>query len=344
MAFVLVIGTLLLTAILSGASALRTNAGISATQTREEAVRNALVSFLARNNRLPCPARADLNNTQALYGREASTPGTCDNTIDIGGVANVGILPWFDLGLNDDSTLDAFNRRFTYAVMKTATDLDGVTVSGMQGNLDVHNTVPVAPANLINDGNPATVLIISHGTNGLGAWVPQTGTQIPPPAAGLVEGENTNNDLAFVRTDYADDPTDPFDDIVLWLTPNDLLAPLIKDGIIKSAPATLSERVEAIQDYILGSAMAGRIGTTPNISYPLPTTIPAGILATDPWGTPIDYAHIASIEATTPLGTDDAYSLQSNGPNTTDDGGALDDILFTVTVDELRGIFTKTGF
>jgi prepilin-type N-terminal cleavage/methylation domain-containing protein len=59
-AIVLVIAALLLSGLLPLMSAQRTNAAISATRNKGEAIVTALMSFVARNHRLPCPAIATL--------------------------------------------------------------------------------------------------------------------------------------------------------------------------------------------------------------------------------------------------------------------------------------------
>ena len=103
-AIVLVIGGLLLSAILGVVSAQRTNVGISATKAKEEAIKTAFISFVSRNQRLPCPAVANLVPTNPGYGVEAPNPGSCDGTTNFGGVPNTvfrGIVPWVSLGLSD---------------------------------------------------------------------------------------------------------------------------------------------------------------------------------------------------------------------------------------------------
>ena len=46
---------------------------IASTKTGEQTIKTALISFIERNNRLPCPAVATLLATDANYGRDATT-------------------------------------------------------------------------------------------------------------------------------------------------------------------------------------------------------------------------------------------------------------------------------
>ncbi len=142
---VLVIAGLLLSALLPLLSAQRTNAAISATRTKGEAIVTALTSFVSRNHRLPCPAIANLASNAPGYGVEAATPGTCTGTAVFGAGANIvrrGIVPWISLGLTNEQGLDAYNRRFTYFVRQQETSRTADTVSAMRGSMTIHSGTP----------------------------------------------------------------------------------------------------------------------------------------------------------------------------------------------------------
>jgi prepilin-type N-terminal cleavage/methylation domain-containing protein len=362
-AIVLAIMTMLFAATLPLLSAQRTNAQIEATRTKLTAAKAALANFISRNNRLPCPAVGGLPSTDPSYGREATVPGTCTGTVNAGGTPVAGILPWRDLGLSDEATQDGVYLRFTYQVTSQATNLFpdntgvGQRISGMQGNMNIYSSgLPGPPlsANQINVGRLAVAVMLSHGTNGFGAWHPESGTRNAlPPGGAIDETENTNDDLSFVQKNYSADDTNPFDDIVLWLTPDDLISPLVRAGTVKSATAAMNDRVEIIKAAIMAYALTNRScpGTPPPpvCVYPLPTptvftttvlpTIPT-YAQSDLWNTGFAYTQgVASIGSATPPGS--AFTLTSAGVDGV--SGTPDDTT-AVTVAELQGIFAKTGF
>lgn len=253
-ALVLVIVSLVLGAGLSVLRIQQENAKISATKEKQQGIRTALISFIARNNRLPCPAVATLASGAAGYGAEAATPGTCTGTTIITGGANGnarGVVPWVALGVADEATTDGYGRRFTYQVRLTATNLNNTTLSGMTGNINVHSAVPVAAGNQINPNDRAVAILISHGRNGNGAWNVGSGVQMVLPA-GAEETENTDADRDFAQVAWSDSAANPFDDILLWIPPQDLLTPLQNSGSLKTVQGTLNERASVIKNALLG--------------------------------------------------------------------------------------------
>ena len=115
LAVVIAIGGLLLGYGLSVLTAQLTSTRITTTRDQENVIKTALITFLATNNRFPCPAVENLPDTDANYGVEAATPGTCTGTTDLTG-ARRGVVPWVSLGLADSAALDGWSRRFTYVV------------------------------------------------------------------------------------------------------------------------------------------------------------------------------------------------------------------------------------
>ena len=81
-----------------------TNAAISATQSREYTLKDALMNYLRLNKRLPCPATDNTGNE----ARAGGTPSNC--------TAKFGILPYATLGLPESAGLDGWNNFFSYAV------------------------------------------------------------------------------------------------------------------------------------------------------------------------------------------------------------------------------------
>lgn len=95
-------------------------------------------------------------------------------------------------------------------------------------------------------------MILSHGPNGFGAWLPRSGIQNPLPT-GPDEAANTDNDLVFIQKGYAENPTNPYDDVPTWLSAEDLLTPLIRGGTLQSARAVTNDRIRTAQDALLGA-------------------------------------------------------------------------------------------
>jgi prepilin-type N-terminal cleavage/methylation domain-containing protein len=286
LAMVIAIGALLLGWGLSVLTAQLTNARIKATQNQATVIKKALITFLSTNNRLPCPAVENLPDSNANYGIEAPNPGTCTGTTNLTG-ASRGVVPWVSLGLADSAALDGWNRRYTYVVTTSETGLvaEAVqqpgqrTVSAMTGNATVHNATPiglglpgVAGQNQINActttpadnscNNFAVVVVISHGANGFGAFLPGTGARLLPLPVGANELENTNADTAFTQMAFSDNPAAPggvFDDLIFWLPPADLTTPLQESGTITTADVLLNRRLARIENAILGYAIVDRV-------------------------------------------------------------------------------------
>lgn len=346
------------------------------TRVKLDPIKSAIVAFVAANNRLPCPAIESLSSANAGYGREAATPGTCTGATALTGGAVRGVIPWVTLGLPADAAADAYGRFFTYLVTTSQTALTANTLPGMTGVLAVHNATPVAAGNQVNAGNLAVAAVISHGSNGSGGFNPESGARTPVPA-GSDELENTDTaNVAIVDKAASDQAANPFDDIVLWITPGDLLAQLIPSGV-KTPQGAMQEKLQAIKAGILSYVASDtadpdgagtrtrarrmpcadtngdgaqdcpqRVGTVPYSALAIPVTA-----ATDPWGRLIRYdvqdpnllSHLSN-------GTSGIYSgtvgsltvrLSSDGPDGVQ--GSADDVSLTLTVSELRGALVAAG-
>jgi prepilin-type N-terminal cleavage/methylation domain-containing protein len=213
--------------------------------------REALIGFAIINGRLPCPADRAIPTGNANAGVEATIAagGPCRCTAAGSGLASAsivgvacndtgpnsvtGVMPWATLGLQET---DAWNNRFTYRITTRF------------GRLAANQTIfgcatpptpnpPTNPANaafaLCSPGDisimatsGATIasnlpaVVVSHGKNGLGAWIPN-GTQTGGAAGD--ELENADNDATFV-SDVS------IDDQLIWLSPNLLMNRMIAAG------------------------------------------------------------------------------------------------------------------
>jgi len=368
---VLIIMSVLIGAGISIASIQMENTRIEKTKQKQAAIKTALINFISRNYRLPCPAVATLTSTDANYGVEAENPGTCTSVSGFGSGSsrNVrGIVPWKSLGLSDEVALDGYNRRFTYQVLRSQTNLTQGTVSGLQGNIAIFDA---SGGNQINQQFPAVAVILSHGNNGRGAYLPDSGNRMSVPTTSD-EAENTDNDFDFVQKTYSTLTANPYDDIILWLEPQELISQLSSTGNIQTPNALINTKFNTIRNTLLGfiasdnadpdgsgSRTMGRrlpyadgrttpIGTSNGATTGFVPWTSIGLAsndAIDPWGNYIRYSVSASlaspgISASFPA-SPSSYSLTSDGA----DGisGNADDLSLTLDINTLRGGLIASG-
>ena len=355
------------------------------TQTRETAIKTAIMSFVARNYRLPCPAVGTIPAGGVNNGVEATNPGVCTGTVLFPAgtpVVATGTVPWVSLGLPAETSLDGYGNRFTYQVTLAATSnaLNAQTLPGLKGNITIHSAGPALPANQINDCTPVSVppvtynpcsavaVVVSHGSNGFGAYM-DNGSQVAVPP-GADELENVNADTTFVVKAYSGAQANPFDDAVIFMTAGDVLAGLNNSGALQDSRAIVAANFNVIRNAIIGSVtrvgsflcVAGTCAGTVNcmggtpcevtqFTYTLPAPagaapntmpligLPANVL-TDPWGNPIQYTLVTSPIAPATVLSQTAFTLTSYGPDGT--GGNADDISVAISVGEFQTVVSKS--
>ncbi len=160
-AIVLFIITLVMIGITQFVNAQLVAARITATSTKQDAIKTALINFAARNNRLPCPAILTTPGGTPGEGFEAPTVGntTCTGTMgsDANGtvfaildppttvpIVSTGEVPWQSLGLSHEASLDGYANRFTYQVTWAATQPNQTIsgIAGMRGVITLHSAGP----------------------------------------------------------------------------------------------------------------------------------------------------------------------------------------------------------
>lgn len=180
---------------LSAFNAQMDNASFSVTQKREDTIKDALVTYLRANRRLPCPEITGLAGNLATppIGRENRTNGVPPDPA-FGCSSYVGTLPWLDLGLPRDAVLDGYGNFFSYYVTSegvaasdpgwtrtrnqaAATPVTGFSV-GAPGRFPItHNGQTTGVDSNFNPLPPlAAVVVVSHGKNGFGA-ITEKGTR-----------------------------------------------------------------------------------------------------------------------------------------------------------------------
>ena len=224
------------------------NATYSETKSKQERVKLALIGYLRTNGRLPCP---DITTDPAdlSYGlQDRQTPADPDSACSAAGGV-VTSVPWRDIGLSRDDVLDGWGNFITYRVANnidtinwtsktvgtpfTIAQLGSPTPSGLVGQeRNGGGLTPIAPT--------PVVVVISHGKNGLGARTVK-GTQNTAPVAGTDELTNaTINSLNYVKRAITEDAAalgGAYDDVVMFITPQDLLQPLVSEGTMKTCVA-----------------------------------------------------------------------------------------------------------
>lgn len=193
-AFVLIIGGL----ILASSSTLLLNymkqVEFSTTKDRLDAIDEALELFLSLNGRYPCPALLTDAANSATFGVENPVGGAaCTGTGALagrGGRAVIyGAVPVRTLNLPDTFITDAWSGRFTYAVTR-ALAITG-TYSRTEGAISVVDNAP-APSNPVAlPAGEAYYAVVSHGKNNSGAFT-VSGQPMQACNAATQEGENCN--------------------------------------------------------------------------------------------------------------------------------------------------------
>ncbi len=242
---------------------------VADTRRSMESIREAIIGFAQANGRLPCPADgtipaggADASGRPA--GAEQLTPATLPPPSTAACTNSFGVVPWTTLGVPET---DGWGRRFSYWVSPIFAD--GIGLGTFNNNFPVAQN-PLCPTPLIptptqssfalcsqgsftvNTRNESThaaivagsvlpAVIISHGKNGNGAYFP-TGSILAAPT-GADETNNathTNAATTFfsrIPTPAASSCNDAavgtfceFDDIVVMITSNTLIARMVAAG------------------------------------------------------------------------------------------------------------------
>jgi hypothetical protein len=105
-------------------------------------------------------------------------------------------------------------------------------------------------------------VVVSHGRNGLAAYT-VGGTRNTLPTTGTDEDANSNGSATYFRREPTTDDAatgGPFDDQVLFLTANDLLEPLFRDGTVRAPAATVNDSLQKFKVALIGHAMGNLSG------------------------------------------------------------------------------------
>jgi prepilin-type N-terminal cleavage/methylation domain-containing protein len=204
-----------------------------------EEAKEALIGFAVANGRLPCPAPATAVTGSTLAGLETAPVAT--------GCANLaGVLPWATLGINE---ADAWGNRFTYRVSKEFTrPVNQTTFASCppappapappastpsaafalcsQGDMTVLSTAGGATL-----ASTVPAMVISHGKNGNGAYYTGGNQLAVGTDTDELDNQLTGTGIATANLVFINKtPTDTFDDLVIWLSPNILFNRMVQAG------------------------------------------------------------------------------------------------------------------
>ncbi len=207
---------------------------------RMAAIQKALLDYRRAFQELPCPADGSALLTQAPFGRSVVGHTVAGDCLDTGhattyGDGNIwgGAVPVRMLKLPDEYAFDGWGRRFMYYVDGEVTmdfGFTNSTVSDATGDFTIEDGEGTEIV-----GN-ALYVLVSHGPNGHGALTRLGTSRVNVGSTNDDEYENCNCgiagtdngsfDGAFVQKPYAvddlADPTDIFDDIVVYGTRNQM--------------------------------------------------------------------------------------------------------------------------
>jgi prepilin-type N-terminal cleavage/methylation domain-containing protein len=193
------------------------------TKARLKVIEDALTVYAAQNFDLPCPSNPALGPSSASNGAEGSS---CSSVMEFGGV------PWRAMGLSEADVLDGWGRRISYAVTSDLAVASGgplncpslgfgATPPGInQGRLENRgaNDAAIPPSGNAAGPAKAAYVLISHGENGSGAFLP-SGQRLPDGPASATEIANRKTvgggtDTVFYYEKRTSDTDVGFDDIV----------------------------------------------------------------------------------------------------------------------------------
>ena len=324
LAVVIVIIGLLATMGISALNVQQANGAITATKKNQETIKDALIGYLGKNKHLPCPATDELGGIDLAARNSGTSPPNCKTSF--------GLVPYAELGLPRSVALDGWDNFYNYAVSPQWTaslNTSGINVgsttsnpanafnAGNIGTIQVKTRLPAnqnPPANL----STAVVALISSGINGFGAYTIK-GTQRSAPTSAdeasnaiapssLPLASLTLTNLFQREFTEKDAGYGAFDDVVLWISPNDLITPLIKDGSMKSPEAQWLQQVADIQNYLVPQLLNNALNSTPvctaNLILPPRYQI-------DPWGNSVSISSPQTFSAS----ASSMYSLTISSPN-----------------------------
>ncbi|MEO5379110.1 MAG: type II secretion system GspH family protein [Magnetococcus sp. DMHC-6] len=289
------------------------------TEMRMEAIKETMIAYLRRNKRLPCP---NLNNiavpvirSVTFDGLEDSVSGVCtlptDSTLTS---SDFGVLPYSTLGLAREQVMDGWGNFFSYKISTAPINWTGEDRTIFESDTG---------ALILNSNSGYIVIVVSHGPNGDGAYTTKgTRNKLPsyvdaPDEYENIEDSSFGTDGNFIDSNLSTISPE-FDDIVIGLNMDDLVAPLIKDGTVNTDGELVNnnkQQLKSIYNTLTGYMLLN-FPSTGNCNFPnnisdLGTSVPQN----DPWGTPYNYTKFTNIDNTTDASETIFNITSTNGYN-----------------------------
>jgi type II secretory pathway pseudopilin PulG len=192
--------------------------------------------FIAQQGRLPCPSDPALLTDDTEYGAEnCEDIFMCDDNNCNSVIIYQGSIPVETLGLEDDFIYDEFGYKFSYIVAIRDT-IYGNNIFSSWGINNNNNEIELTN---INNGfaKPSSLLIISHGENGNGAFY-KNKIQILETENEEEISNSSHDGVVTIKPDndfYYGAKTENFDDIVFFKSKEELID-LVKNPIEITIP------------------------------------------------------------------------------------------------------------
>jgi len=213
--FITVVSFILVAYALSISSDIENNK-VALTKNRIDKIYKALGTYVAQNDRLPCPAAINTVLSNSAYGDEGISSGSCLTTAgsffeDSGNTLVYGMVPIKELGLALEDSVDGFGSKFVYVVDKSFAQT-GYDFSTDNGTITVKNYINATSSNITTT---AVFVLMSYGKNKKGAYNINSSTII----AASSDTDEIDNGSASLNTDFVsftDRASGTFDDIVFF--------------------------------------------------------------------------------------------------------------------------------
>lgn len=225
------------------------NVSFSETKAKQERIKLALLAYLRTNGTLPCPDNS---------GNAVVATGVAAGSCDANAAAGYGIVPWQTLGMSRDEAIDGWGNYFSYRVANGVASknwtskivpANDITINELKlpSNALTIQELDSAGTALTNTTQTAVAVLISHGKNGFGAKTVKTALRMPVTDAGTGEITNATVGSATFVLRPVNEATGafngPYDDLVAYMQPRDLLQPLITEGTLKACVAYCSASI-----------------------------------------------------------------------------------------------------
>lgn len=185
------------------------------TEDNLDRVEAAIVAFLRRHGRIPCPAQP-----------EDDPPLGVENTPNCDANDEKGIVPFRTLGLSQNYAHDGYGRLFTYYVTHEYTETNSLASFCTENESDAIRVVDGDNDDVVDDydATPLVYVLVSHGTNGFGAFVAGSVNPANANSGVAAEDENADNDGDFVDSPPITTGSNAgYDDVTRWQT-RDIIA------------------------------------------------------------------------------------------------------------------------